>query len=164
MGFTWSWSNSWDNSTLEGQIAQGLIQAIIWSIVLIAIQNALESWATQFQWFHSMENNPGGTQEWLAITRAIPQHFFSALLVFYGWQTNNLTIFRHGVLAEFGYELFDFFRVWIIYFQGITPPPTPPTPLTHPSKQNKKNKAFWTLKKRQNSSRPSHSTTYPVYS
>ena len=115
--------DSWrDNSTLEGELFEGFIQTVFWTIVLNLIHVQFESYCEGREWYKRVATQKGGTQEFIATARAIPQHLTAGLLAFFGCILGSSRMVRHATLAEFGYETFDIGRMWILYLQNKLDP------------------------------------------
>eukprot|EP01083_Nonionella_stella_P032007 87606_1 len=105
-----------DNSTLEGQIADAMVQFVFWTIFLSTVRYYLKIMVSTHPFFKHVAAHEGGTDELITWLTCVPQHTISVILLYCGMTFERNDIFRSAVFAEFGYETYDLSRFYLYYF------------------------------------------------
>eukprot|EP01083_Nonionella_stella_P069561 185476_1 len=108
----------WNNAGWTNQCIEAGCQVLFWCIALTLFGKYLQNVCEGKEWYERVATHPGGKDEFIVFLRVFPQHFLSAIMIWYGIRFNNANVFRSALLAEFGYEVVDLTRVWYLYFTG----------------------------------------------
>ena len=63
-----------DIGTFEGLLFYGVVQVIIWLVILQTVEVLIAKYGKGKDWFERLDKIPGGSAEWIVVARAWPNH------------------------------------------------------------------------------------------